>query len=378
MRNTCFMVAKLLLIWLMSSLATITTAHEVTPTIANLYVKDGQAVLELRLNVEAFLAEIDLDGVADTDNTYQSGQYDALRALEPDALRPVVTDGMAVIMSGFTLNVDGTPLPMSFESMQLQPAGNVDLPRASDLTFTADMPANAQNFRLDWAQGNGEIVLRQQGVDDPYTGYINGGASSPDIAIAGGTPSVTALAAFAQYVPVGFDHILPKGLDHILFVLGLFFLSPRLKPLLWQVSAFTLAHTVTLAAGAMGWVNVPASIVEPLIAASICWIAVENIIGDGKLHRWRPVVIFSFGLLHGLGFASVLGEFGLPQGQFIPALIGFNVGVELGQLTVIALAFLAVGIWFRSKNWYRQAIAMPASGVIAMIGAYWVVERVFL
>ncbi len=378
MRNTCFMVAKLLLIWLMSSLATITTAHEVTPTIANLYVKDGQAVLELRLNVEAFLAEIDLDGVADTDNTDQSGQYDALRALEPDALRPVVTDGMAVIMSGFTLNVDGTPLPMSFETMQLQPAGNVDLPRASDLTFIADMPANAQNFRLDWAQGNGEIVLRQQGVDDPYTGYINGGASSPDIAIAGGTPSVTALAAFAQYVPVGFDHILPKGLDHILFVLGLFFLSPRLKPLLWQVSAFTLAHTVTLAAGAMGWVNVPASIVEPLIAASICWIAVENIIGDGKLHRWRPVVIFSFGLLHGLGFASVLGEFGLPQGQFIPALIGFNVGVELGQLTVIALAFLAVGIWFRSKNWYRQAIAMPASGVIAMIGAYWVVERVFL
>lgn len=378
MRNKCFMVAKLLLIWLMSSLATITTAHEVTPTIANLYVKDGQAVLELRLNVEAFLAEIDLDGVADTDNTDQSGQYDALRALEPDALRPVVTDGMAVIMAGFTLNVDNTPLTMSFETMQLQPAGNVDLPRASDLTFIADMPANAQNFRLDWAQGNGEIVLRQQGVDDPYTGYINGGASSPDIAIAGGAPSVTALAAFAQYVPVGFDHILPKGLDHILFVLGLFFLSPRLKPLLWQVSAFTLAHTVTLAAGAMGWVNVPASIVEPLIAASICWIAVENIIGDGKLHRWRPAVIFSFGLLHGLGFASVLGEFGLPQGQFIPALIGFNVGVELGQLTVIALAFLAVGVWFRSKNWYRQAIAMPASGVIAMIGAYWVVERVFL
>ena len=96
---------------------------------------------------------------------------------------------------------------------------------------------------------------------------------------------------------------------------------------------------------------------------------------DG-LNRWRPVVIFGFGLLHGLGFASVLGEFGLPPGQFMPALIGFNVGVEIGQLTVIAIAFLAVGVWFRNKPWYRARIAIPASTVIALIGAYWFVERI--
>ncbi|CAN0588825.1 unnamed protein product, partial [Ectocarpus sp. 12 AP-2014] len=131
------------------------------------------------------------------------------------------------------------------------------------------------------------------------------------------------------------------GLDHILFVLGLFFLSTRMGPLLWQISAFTLAHTVTLALGALGYVNIPGNIVEPIIAASIVYVAVENIVSD-KLHRWRPLVIFVFGLLHGLGFASVLGEFGLPADQFIPALIGFNVGVELGQLTVIAIAFLLV------------------------------------
>ena len=121
----------------------------------------------------------------------------------------------------------------------------------------------------------------------------------------------------------------------------------------------------------------PPSIVEPLIAASITYVALENIF-LGHLTRWRPLVIFGFGLLHGLGFASVLGEFGLPAGQFFPALIGFNVGVEFGQLAVIAVAFLAVGAWFGEKPWYHARIAVPASAVIALVGAWWFVERVFL
>jgi hypothetical protein len=122
---------------------------------------------------------------------------------------------------------------------------------------------------------------------------------------------------------------------------------------------------------------VPASIVEPLIAASITYVAIENIFTSG-LTRWRPFIIFGFGLLHGLGFASVLGEIGLPDGQFVPALIGFNVGVELGQITVISLAFIAVGAWFRHKPWYRARISLPASGLIAAVGAWWFFERVFL
>jgi hypothetical protein len=182
---------------------------------------------------------------------------------------------------------------------------------------------------------------------------------------------------FLNYIPVGFDHIIPKGLDHILFVLGLFFLSAQLRPLLWQISAFTLAHTVTLALGALGYVTIPASIVEPLIAASITFVAVENILSKG-LSRWRPLVVFCFGLLHGLGFASVLGAFGLPEAAFLPALIGFNIGVEFGQLAVIAGAYLLVGYAFGAKPWYRARIAIPASVLIAAIGAWWVVERVFL
>jgi hypothetical protein len=190
---------------------------------------------------------------------------------------------------------------------------------------------------------------------------------------------------------VGFDHILPKGLDHILFVLGLFFLSTRWGPLLWQISAFTLAHTFTLALGALGWVNISGSIVEPLIAASIVYVAVENLFQRG-LTKWRPLIIFGFGLLHGLGFASVLSEFGLPDDQFIPALIGFNVGVEVGQLTVIAMAALVLLGCVRlakgsdlneveapvaSYPVMFRAVSLPASLIIAIVGAYWCVERVF-
>ena len=175
----------------------------------------------------------------------------------------------------------------------------------------------------------------------------------------------------------GFGHIIPKGLDHIVFVLGLFFFSLHIRPLLMQVTSFTLAHTVTLALAALGYVTISPAIVEPLIAASIVFVAVENILRP-KLGAWRTAVVFLFGLLHGLGFASVLGELGGGQANFLARLIGFNIGVEIGQLAVILGAFLAVGYWFGTKPWYRSAIAIPASVVIALIGAYWLAERTIL
>ena len=384
-KNICFIPAKLRFAALMSSMVLImllclplrATAHEVQPAIGDLSADAAELTLSIRLNAEAFLAGINLDGLEDTNAAENAADYDALRALSDGDLTSRIQTQSAQLLAGMMLSSNDQPLPLTLDTIAIDNPGNLDLPRTTTLTLTTPRRPDIETVQFGWAAGYGTLILRQQGVDLPFTGYLSGGETSPQIPLIGQSAPKGGFASFAEYIPVGFDHILPKGLDHILFVLGLFFLSTHLRPLLWQVSAFTLAHTVTLAAGALGWVTVPGSIVEPLIAASITYVAVENILSD-RLSRWRPAVIFGFGLLHGLGFASVLGEFGLPEDQFIPALIGFNVGVEFGQLTVIAIAFLAVGLWFRNKPWYRARISIPASMIIAAIGAYWVIERTLL
>ncbi len=178
------------------------------------------------------------------------------------------------------------------------------------------------------------------------------------------------------YLKLGFTHILPLGIDHILFVLGLFLLSPKLKPLLTQVTCFTIAHTITLGLSVYNVISLPAYIVEPVIAASIIYVAVENM-RTSKLNKWRLVIVFLFGLIHGMGFAGALMELGLPKSQFLNALLTFNVGVELGQISVVLIAFMLVGLWFKSSEWYHRRIVVPASVIIAVIAAYWTVERIF-
>ena len=176
---------------------------------------------------------------------------------------------------------------------------------------------------------------------------------------------------------IGFTHILPKGLDHILFVLGLFLLSARWKPLLIQVTSFTLAHTATLSLSMYGIASVPTIIVEPLIALSIVYVGLENVMTK-ELKHWRPFLVFLFGLFHGLGFAGVLGEVGIPEPFFLESLIAFNLGVELGQLVVIGIAYLLVGWIFSRRSWYRMAVVIPGSLTISLIGVWWVYERVVL
>ena len=176
-----------------------------------------------------------------------------------------------------------------------------------------------------------------------------------------------------QYLRLGFMHILPRGLDHILFVLGLFLLSPTLKPILLQVTAFTVAHTITLGLTIYGVVSLSPNIVEPLIALSIAYVAVENLVTT-ELKPWRVALVFGFGLLHGMGFAGVLADLGLPRSEFLTALVTFNIGVESGQLTVITLAFVTVAGVLK-KDWYRRRVAIPVSLAIAAVGLFWTVQR---
>ncbi|RYH03131.1 HupE/UreJ family protein [Salipiger sp. IMCC34102] len=411
-------------------------AHEVLPSVADM-TRDGDVLrFEVEANLETFIAGIDQSAVTDTNEAPQAEAYDDLRALDPAALEEAFRDYWPQMADRIDVVANGNRLPLTLDSVTAGETGDVELPRTSTFVFSAAL-SGAEDVNVGWDRSLGALVLRQQGVEQPFDAYLTGGQTSDQIALEGGNAR-GALVTFFSYIPTGFDHIVPLGLDHILFVLGLFFLSTHLKPLLWQVTAFTLAHTITLALAALGIVNVPGSIVEPLIALSIAYVAIENLFTRG-LSPWRPIVIFGFGLLHGLGFASVLAEFGLPQGQFVPALIGFNIGVEIGQLAVIAVAFAivwkaremsasatrhvglaaaylvgvvavlalliplaafapgwtgdlipvmatvavllglcAVSVNLGRYDSYNDVVAQPASVLIAIVAIYWVIERVFL
>ncbi len=245
------------------------------------------------------------------------------------------------------------------------------------LLLEGQVPPGAKEFQFLYRLVFARYALKVQGEagGEPRVMWLEGAERSPPVSVVL-PPPPTLGQVVKDYVYLGFTHILPKGLDHILFVLGLFLLSAHWRPLLWQVTAFTAAHTITLGLATFGVVSLPASIVEPLIALSIVYVAIENVISD-KLGRFRVALVFAFGLLHGLGFAGVLHELGLPKSQVFPALLSFNVGVELGQLTVIALAYLLVASWARKKGWYHRRVVVPGSLLIAAIGAYWTIERVW-
>lgn len=176
------------------------------------------------------------------------------------------------------------------------------------------------------------------------------------------------------YLDLGYKHILPDGFDHILFIAGICLLSTRIKILLWQATAFTVAHTITLILSMKGIIIVPPAIIEPIIALSIAFIAIENILLS-ELKPWRILVVFAFGLVHGVGFASSLNELGLPRNAFYTSLLSFNVGVELGQITVISFIYFVFIYWFGEKLWYRHRIVYPFSALIAIIALIWSYQR---
>ena len=194
--------------------------------------------------------------------------------------------------------------------------------------------------------------------------------------VVGELEKMSKTSAALIYLGLGYKHILPLGFDHILFILSLFLLSPKLKPVLWQATAFTVAHSVTLGLAMYHVITPPAKIVEPVIALSIMYVALENIYSP-KLKTSRIGVVFLFGLVHGMGFAGALGHLGLPKDAYLTCLVMFNLGVELGQLTVILTAYFLLARYFGDKPYYRRYIVIPLSALIAVIALYWTIQRLF-
>jgi hypothetical protein len=350
-------------------------AHEIRPAIVDLtFAGDGTVRLEMSLILEAALAEVGAEH-GDTDESPNAAVYDDLRLLDETALAAEFERSKDRFLDGIRLMAGEERIPLEVASLELEPVGDTDFARLSRLSLTGSLPAGASEVTYSFDPAFGPSVIRvpdDQGGNS-YSAYLGDGSPSAPIPVAGGL-TMSAGQVFFDYIGVGFTHIVPLGLDHILFVVGLFLLSPRLKPLLIQITAFTVAHSVTLALAMLGVISLPASIVEPLIAASILFIAIENL-GTDKLSRWRPYVVFAFGLLHGLGFAGVLTEFGLSPAHFASGLVGFNIGVEVGQLAVVAACYALFGAWFADRSWYRARVTMPMSLAIAAIALWWVAER---
>ena len=364
-------------------LTTVLWPIETAPALAH-PLSFTEVTLTLRAD-GAFEADLiyDLDALAlgvpiDTDDTELVA---ALERLSPVELETRLARLRRLFERRVRVRFDGDPVPFSvmFPDHGTPRATEADIPTVLGLTarLNGTVPEGAASVGFFASRAFGEVHLT---IRDPARGIearsvLEPGARSDPLDLTVPVAPRSRADVARDYLRLGFVHIVPEGLDHILFVLGLFLLSARLRPLVWQVTAFTVAHAVTLTLAALGVVALSPGLVEPLIALSIVYVAVENILTD-RMTRWRPPVVFGFGLLHGLGFAGVLGELGLPEQERLIALISFNAGIELGQLAVIAGAAMACG-WFRSAPWYRARLVVPASAGIALVGLIWAVERIF-
>ena len=352
------------------------TAHEIRPAVVDVHLQsDGIYIVALQVNMEAVLAGVSPKH-SDTNESPNAESYNRLRALPARKLEERIRAFWPQYRDGLRLDFDVVRSVPDLAALDIPEPGDLARARLTTVRLTGSIPPGAKTLRWTYAPQYGGSVLRlhRAGDSEVIATWVREGEVSATYPLTGDIAATTRTAVFGQYLVLGFTHILPKGLDHMLFVLGLFLLSTQLAPLLWQVTAFTLAHSITLALSMYGVIALSPAIVEPLIAASIVAVAVENLL-TARLHAWRVFVVFAFGLLHGLGFAGVLTEIGLPREQFVTGLIAFNVGVEGGQLAVISIAFLAVGYWFRNKPWYRTRVVLPLSALIAITGMYWMVER---
>ncbi|MDC1382248.1 HupE/UreJ family protein [Candidatus Puniceispirillum sp.] len=371
---------------LIGVLTTPAMTHEIRPAVADLIIipetsidpPSSQLQITIDFNAEMFLAGLDASLVSDTDDAPQGKDYDLLRSLPAVDLVKQFSQQWPRFQKALT-GISGTyGLEFKFKSLQVEENFVLSLPRSSKLSIYAALPADNSAIKFGWDSKLGPLVLRQQSktenLDDLYTAYLSPGSLSAPISRHGQTAQAT-LMVMADYIKAGFVHIVPKGLDHILFVLGLFFYAARWQPLLVQVTIFTAAHSMTLILASTGYIILPPSLIEPLIAISIIYVAFENV-RRKHLNAVRLFVIFGFGLLHGIGFASVLNSIGLSKAQYILSLVSFNIGVELGQLAVLAPTFLLFGVMAGNALWYQKKIAIPASYLIGAAGLWMLITRV--
>lgn len=357
-------------------------ADVVKPALVEITAKHGGEIsIEIRASIEALLTGINAQ-YKNTQDAPQAEAYDKLRVMQADELAAEFEPFKSRLLQQIRLQVDGQPVTLQITTVDIPEPGYTKVPRPSLIMLSGQIDNGAGELQWYYPAAFGDNAVRVRQVDEVREKWhwadwqwLRKDEASQPFSLTEVFRQQSAWAVIKSYVVIGFEHILPKGLDHILFIIGIFLFSTRLKPLFWQVTMFTIAHTITLGLSMNGVLSLPAQIVEPLIALSIAYIGVENIFSRQRLHNSRLLLVFAFGLLHGMGFASVLADFGMPDGAFAIALIAFNVGVELGQLLIILLGYVLVRWCFTSQSPYQKFVVIPGSLLIAAIGLYWTIER---
>jgi len=365
-------------------------ADVVKPALIEISINElGEIDIEARVSIEALLTGINSQ-YKNTKEAPNEAEYDVLRKMQSEDLKQAFSAFESQFLNQISLkihasqNSSGKALPLEISTVIIPEPGYTKVPRISLIKLKGSVELNQTFISWYYPSAFGDNAVRLRQVNNQNKKYhwsewqwLRTDHPSEPFSITEIIAKKALYKTFSEYVVLGFQHILPKGLDHILFILGLFFFSAAFKPLFWQITMFTLAHTISLGLSINGIINIPALIVEPLIALSIVYIGIENIVSK-RLKSSRLLLVFLFGLLHGLGFASVLFDFGMPANSFITALISFNIGVELGQLTIILAAYLLFGFWFKNKHWYQASISIPCSLLISMIASYWFIQRLDL
>jgi hydrogenase/urease accessory protein HupE len=339
-------------------------AHEIGKTQATAVIHDNTYAVDVIVDPDALLTKLEVFSGSELGAAVTRAERDRR-----------IGSLASVFLAAVTLRFGDTVARPRFEYLPESALGD-GAQSPSRVRLTGRVPPGARTMTFAYGLALGAYAFNTRIGDGPVqTFWLDGVNPSPAISLVAPPPPLTARQVAWQYLALGYTHIVPKGTDHILFVLGIFLLSARWRSIVLQVSTFTVAHSITLGLTMYGIVSLPARIVEPMIALSIAYVALENFV-TSELKPWRLALVFSFGLLHGMGFAGVLRELGLPHSQYLNALATFNIGVEAGQLSVIAFAYLAVAALRRNELRYRTFIVRPASLAIALIGLYWTIQRI--
>ena len=352
-------------------------AHEIKPAVVEFNKIENHISIVLTFNAEAFLANIDASVHKETKNSSNSKIYDELRLLSEEILKERVFKSKDQITNSIFIKTSEKTLNLKVVEIDVLEEKDIEKVRFTKIYFKTDNQIIETPITFSAKKIFGPLIFKNfSNIDTdtqkPQSQWIKPGNQTNQIEILEEKTNVPNLLISGIWN--GILHIIPYGFDHILFVLGLFFFSYKLKPLLIQVTTFTIAHSITLILGGLGYVTISPVIVEAIIAASIIWIGVENLFRK-SMNISRIGVIFCFGLLHGLGFASMFKLIGLEGTDYFLNLLSFNVGIEIGQIITLAPLIILIPL-FNRLSWYRILIAIPASIIIALFGANMFIDRV--